>query len=101
MHYNLLTCGLLLLTYKRVQWLFCKLCCALLSGAGKSSLTLALFRIIEPSGGSISIDGVDIARIGLHQLRSRLTILPQEPIIFSGKQCLNAYSFLLYCILAR
>ena len=47
------------------------------TGAGKSSLTLALFRIIEAAGGSISIDGVNIADIGLHDLRSKLTIIPQ------------------------
>jgi ABC-type oligopeptide transport system ATPase subunit len=47
------------------------------TGAGKSSLTLSLFRIIEASGGKIEIDGVDISKIGLQTLRSRLTIIPQ------------------------
>jgi len=47
------------------------------TGAGKSSLTLALFRIIEASEGQIFIDGVDIAQLGLHELRSRITIIPQ------------------------
>ena len=47
------------------------------TGAGKSSLTLALFRIIESATGQIVIDGVHIAELGLHQLRSRITILPQ------------------------
>jgi len=47
------------------------------TGAGKSSLTLGLFRIIEPSAGKIIIDGVDVALIGLHDLRSQLTIIPQ------------------------
>ena len=47
------------------------------TGAGKSSLTLCLFRIIEPDGGSIFIDGVDISKIGLHTLRNRMTIIPQ------------------------
>ena len=47
------------------------------TGAGKSSLTLALFRIIEPAQGSIVIDGENIAELGLHDLRSKLTIIPQ------------------------
>lgn len=47
------------------------------TGAGKSSLTLSLFRLIEPAGGAIIIDGQNITDLGLHDLRSRLTILPQ------------------------
>ena len=47
------------------------------TGAGKSSLTLSLFRILEAAGGSIKIDGVDISSIGLQDLRSRITIIPQ------------------------
>ena len=47
------------------------------TGAGKSSLTLSLFRIIEAAGGSILLDGIPIGTLGLHQLRSKITILPQ------------------------
>ncbi len=59
------------------------------TGAGKSSLTLSLFRIIEPAGGSISIDGVDISELGLHPLRSGLTIIPQDPVLFTGELRFN------------
>ena len=55
------------------------------TGAGKSSLTLSLFRIIEAAGGKITVDGKDISKLGLHKLRSCLTIIPQEPVLFSGK----------------
>ncbi|XP_036912753.1 ATP-binding cassette sub-family C member 3 isoform X4 [Sturnira hondurensis] len=54
------------------------------TGAGKSSMTLCLFRILEASEGEIRVDGLNIADIGLHDLRSQLTIIPQEPILFSG-----------------
>ncbi|XP_063229527.1 ATP-binding cassette sub-family C member 3-like [Bacillus rossius redtenbacheri] len=54
------------------------------TGAGKSSITLGLFRIIEPAGGAILIDGIDVTTLGLHTLRSRLTIIPQDPVLFSG-----------------
>lgn len=54
------------------------------TGAGKSSLTLALFRFLEARSGSIRIDGLDIAKIRLHDLRSRLAIIPQDPVLFSG-----------------
>lgn len=54
------------------------------SGAGKSSLTLALFRFLEARWGRISIDGLDISKLKLHDLRSRLAIIPQDPVLFSG-----------------
>jgi ABC-type multidrug transport system fused ATPase/permease subunit len=54
------------------------------TGAGKSSLTLALFRFLEARSGSIFIDGIDISKIKLHDLRSRLAIIPQDPVLFSG-----------------
>lgn len=54
------------------------------TGAGKSSMTLALFRFLEARSGSIIIDGVDISTIDLHSLRSRLAIIPQDPVLFSG-----------------
>ncbi|KAI4117408.1 MAG: hypothetical protein LQ345_002349 [Seirophora villosa] len=54
------------------------------TGAGKSSLALALFRILEAREGTIKIDGIDISRLKLHDLRSRMTIIPQDPVLFSG-----------------
>jgi ATP-binding cassette subfamily C (CFTR/MRP) protein 1 len=54
------------------------------TGAGKSSLTMALFRIIESTEGRITIDGHDISKLGLLKLRSCLTIIPQDPVLFTG-----------------
>uniref|UniRef100_A0A8C6UTS8 Multidrug resistance-associated protein 1 n=1 Tax=Neogobius melanostomus TaxID=47308 RepID=A0A8C6UTS8_9GOBI len=66
------------------------------TGAGKSSLTMGLFRIIEASEGQILIDGVDISQLGLHQLRSRITIIPQDPVLFSGSLRMNLDPFNSY-----
>lgn len=54
------------------------------TGAGKSSLALSLFRIIEPSEGRIIIDNLDTSSIGLLDLRERLTIIPQDAALFEG-----------------
>ncbi|KAF9082197.1 hypothetical protein BGX23_012715 [Mortierella sp. AD031] len=54
------------------------------TGAGKSTLVAAFFRFMEMTSGRIVIDGIDISQIGIHDLRSNLTIIPQDPILFVG-----------------
>ncbi|RYR00653.1 hypothetical protein Ahy_B07g088781 isoform A [Arachis hypogaea] len=54
------------------------------TGSGKSTLIQTLFRIVEPTTGEVMIDGINISSIGLHDLRSRLSIIPQDPTMFEG-----------------
>lgn len=54
------------------------------TGAGKSTIITAFFRFLDPETGTIKIDGVDISKIGLQNLRQALTIIPQDPTLFTG-----------------
>lgn len=54
------------------------------TGSGKTTMTQALFRMMECASGSITVDGVDIASVNVYQLRSSLDIIPQDPVIYAG-----------------
>jgi ABC-type multidrug transport system fused ATPase/permease subunit len=66
------------------------------TGAGKSTLLLGLFRLVEASAGVIEIDGVDIRGLDLSELRARIAIIPQEPVLFRGSVRKNLDPFGLH-----
>uniref|UniRef100_H2YL86 ATP-binding cassette, sub-family C (CFTR/MRP), member 4 n=1 Tax=Ciona savignyi TaxID=51511 RepID=H2YL86_CIOSA len=66
------------------------------TGAGKSSLISTLFRLNEYSKGEILIDGIDVSSLGLTELRSAISIIPQDPILFAGTMRKNLDPFQLY-----
>ncbi|KAK4704538.1 lysophospholipase, partial [Phenoliferia sp. Uapishka_3] len=66
------------------------------TGAGKSSIMMALFRIVELTSGSIEIDGLDIAKMGLADLRDKIAIIPQDALLFNGTIRTNLDPFGVY-----
>jgi ATP-binding cassette subfamily C (CFTR/MRP) protein 1 len=66
------------------------------TGAGKSSLFRALLRLVEPCEGAVLVDGMDILRMGVHDLRRGFSIIPQEPVLFSGTVRFNLDPFVEY-----
>jgi ABC-type multidrug transport system fused ATPase/permease subunit len=62
------------------------------TGAGKSTIATAFFRFLEADSGRIVIDGIDIAQIGLEELRSKLAIIPQDPTLFKGTLSLQRFT---------
>jgi len=63
------------------------------TGAGKSTLIMAIFRLANVTSGSVHIDGMDISKLTLAELRRRIAIIPQEPVMFSGSLKINLDPF--------
>lgn len=63
------------------------------TGAGKSSITVALFRLVDCESGTVFIDGIDVKSVGIHTLREAISMIPQEPIVMSGSVRYNLDPF--------